>query len=160
MILLVGLGNPGEKYQHNRHNVGHQFVDFIVGSSEFVVRSQDFKLVKSNVFMNDSGSFVQKLTTYYQLSTTNLYILHDDLDLKLGEYKIQKGVGPKVHYGLNSVEKALGNKDFWRVRIGVDNRDPDNRTPGEDYVLQNFSPDEVKMLDKLFPKIWEAICRI
>jgi PTH1 family peptidyl-tRNA hydrolase len=89
-------------------------------------------------------------------------VIHDDLDIKLGEYKIQKGVGPRLHNGISSVEKALGTKDFWRVRVGVENR-PSNlkffnlnfrrRIPGEKYVLQKFSDQERETLYRVFDKI-------
>lgn len=141
MKLIIGLGNPGEKYQSNRHNVGHQFVDWAKRG------------LKTDVFMNDSGRFVAAKLNFHKLKPDDLYIVHDDLDIRLGEYKIQKGVGPKVHYGLNSIEAVLETKDFWRIRIGVDNRDPENRTPGEDYVLQNFSTDEKKIIDGVFDAV-------
>lgn len=141
MKLIIGLGNPGEKYRGNRHNVGHQFVE----------RAK--KGFKTDVFMNDSGRFVAAKLNFLKLKPADLYVVHDDLDIRLGEYKIQMGIGPKVHNGVSSIEAALGTKDFWRIRIGVDNRDPDNRTPGEDYVLQNFSSDEKKIIEEVFDAI-------
>ncbi|MEK7565863.1 MAG: hypothetical protein AAB506_02365 [Patescibacteria group bacterium] len=144
MKLLVGLGNPGAKYLKNRHNVGHMFIDFLA-SQELLLRSW-----KSDVFMNESGVFVKK----YLTNLTNLYIVHDDLDLKLGTYKIQFGVGPKVHNGIKNIEEVLGTKDFWRIRIGVDNRSPANgRETGERYVLEDFADGELKILKGVYAKI-------
>lgn len=161
MKLLVGLGNPGGKYKNNRHNVGHRFIDEIVRSHEFVVGSDNWKLVKSDVFMNQSGEFVKKVVTSHQpLATSNLYVVHDDLDIRLGGYKIQLGVGPKVHYGIQSIENELRTKDFWRIRIGVDNRGPNNRTPGEKYVLEDFTKKEIEILDSLFPKLWDDLIKL
>ncbi len=142
MKLIVGLGNPGTKYQNNRHNAGHLFIDFI-DSQGLALRGYFFK---TDVFMNDSGKFVTEKTNFFKISPDDLYIAHDDLDIPLGQYKIQLGVGPKVHNGVNNVEEVLGTKDFWRIRIGVDNRDSQNRMPGEDYVLQDFTKDELEIL--------------
>jgi len=145
MKLIIGLGNPGSKYIHNRHNAGHLLVEAI-GEG-----------LKTNTFMNDSGKFVKKNKPK---DLNDLYIAHDDLDIRLGQYKIQFGVGPKVHYGIQSIENELGTKDFWRIRIGVDNRDPNNRTPGEEYVLQDFSSEELKILEEVYAKIRDDIAKI
>ena len=151
MKLIVGLGNPGEKYRNNRHNVGHMVVDGL----EKRKLPKNVVVKKTAVFMNNSGSVIRRLINRYSLTINYLYVIHDDLDINLGEYKIQKGKGPKDHKGLNSIYDALGSKDFWHVRIGVDNRDPQDRIPGEDYVLQNFNQEE---LDKVNVVI-EEICK-
>ena len=83
----------------------------------------------------------------------NLVIAHDDLDIPLGKFKIQKGIGPKLHNGIESVEKSLGTKDFWRIRIGVDNRTPDNWIDGETYVLNDFRQNELDVIQALFPEV-------
>ncbi len=164
MKLIIGLGNPDERYKNNRHNVGQRFVREV--STKYKVQSTKLakvKLLETDCFMNESGKFVKKtvqkhwpnLTNWANL--TNLYIAHDDLDLPLGKFKVQFGVGPKVHYGINSIEEALGTKDFWRVRIGVDRRDPNHRIPGDAYVLQDFTREEMETLEKVFPKIWEEL---
>ncbi len=103
--------------------------------------------------MNESGKFVAEKFNFFKISPDDLYIVHDDLDISLGQYKIQKGTGPKVHNGVNNIEEVLGTKDFWRIRIGVDNREPQNRILGEDYVLQNFNNDELISLNKVFDAI-------
>jgi len=152
MKLIVGLGNPGDKYENTRHNVGYLFVD------EFTkTKSKDFLAKKSGVFMNDSGSAVKKLTSAYNLVHDNLFIVHDDLDIPLGKYKIQLGVGPKDHKGLESINHELGTKDYWHVRIGVDARDPNNRIVGEEYVLQNFTESERQILDTVIKEICKKL---
>lgn len=153
MKLIVGLGNPGKKYARTRHNVGYMLID------KFLEKNlpKDVIVRKSNVFMNSSGIAVKKLTTHYQLLTTNLYIIHDDLDIKLGEYKIQKGRGPKDHKGVNSIEDSLGKTDFWRIRIGVENRKPDKEISGEEYVLQEFDDDELVIIKKVADKVIEDL---
>ena len=97
--------------------------------------------------MNQSGEFVSGQLKKYKIDPEDLYIIHDDLDIVLGEFKIQFGRGPKDHNGLRSVDEALGTDQYWHVRIGVDNRPLDARPMGEEYVLQNFTDEEkVKIL--------------
>lgn len=168
MKLLIGLGNPGNKYQNNRHNVGFMFVDYLKKVEErgwkmdkyieseiceIEINNEKVILVKPQTFMNASGVSVLKLTKTYDLEPSNLYVIHDDLDIRLGEYKIQFGKGPKLHNGIESIEKSLRTKDFWRIRIGVDNRDLENRVSGENYVLENFTPEEATLIEAIFPRI-------
>ena len=169
MKLLVGLGNPGEKYVNNRHNAGFMMLDFLLKQGQdvkfkFDKHSQSKKLefdtgkdriilAKPQTFMNESGNSVKNLIINHQLSAINLVVVHDDLDIRLGEYKIQFGRGPKKHNGVESIEKALRTKDFWRVRIGVDNRLTGNRIAGETYVLQNFTSKERAVLKTVFDKV-------
>ncbi len=149
MKLIIGLGNPGGEYVDTRHNAGFLVADELQKDKlpvGVVVR-------KSDVFMNESGSFVKSLVNKFHPDLSDLFIIHDDLDVPLGTYKIQFGIGPKVHNGVNSVETELGTKDFWRVRVGVDNRKSDDRTQGEEYVLQNFTEEERKVLDLTIKKV-------
>lgn len=154
MKLIVGLGNPGEKYQNNRHNSGFMLIDYLQDNNIF---GTDVYYLKPKTFMNKSGDEVSRKVNYYKINPNDLVVIHDDLDLRLGEYKIQKNKGPKIHNGVNDVEQKLGYKDFWRVRIGVDNRPIENRLPGDVYVLQNFLPTEKDTLQKLFPEITKAL---
>ena len=112
-------------------------------------------ITKTNTFMNDSGSFVKDLYIKYNIQNTDLYVAHDDLDLPLGTWKIQFAKGPKDNGGINSIEQVLGTKDFWRIRVGIDNRNPEERVPGEEYVLEDFTQDEKIVLDKVV----NDICR-
>lgn len=145
MVAIVGLGNVGSKYKNTRHNVGFMFIDNFP-------RLQGVLLFKPDTMMNGSGVFVKKISSYYKLNTDALYIVHDDLDLRLGEFKIQQGKGPKVHNGVNSVEDSLGAEDFWRVRIGIDNRGPENHKSGEDYVLEDFTPEEMEIIKPIISR--------
>lgn len=157
MKLIIGLGNPGNKYKNNRHNVGHRVID--EGKSQKLKVKSDV-WVKTNTFMNDSGSFVRKMLNAYSLVPSALFVIHDDLDIRLGEFKIQKAVGPKLHNGLESIEKELGTNDFWRVRVGVDNRTQENRTPGEEYVLMDFTDEERKILDQTINQICKKLATL
>ena len=110
--------------------------------------------------MNRSGVAVKRLVDKYKVQDKNLYIIHDDLDIRLGEYKIQKGRGPKEHKGVLSVEKELGSKEFWRVRVGIDNRQAGEREEGESYTLKNFRPEEKQKFNKVVEEVADALARM
>ena len=167
MKLIVGLGNPGEKYKNNRHNAGYMFIDYMVKSLNCYMAKKTksyltmqpsnhatILLTKPLTFMNKSGIAVSDLIKNLKLKIENLVVVHDDLDIPLGKFKIQMGVGPKLHNGIESIENKLGRKDFWRIRIGVDNRTPKHRIDGESYVLQDFLAEEKKIIWSIFPKIF------
>lgn len=161
MKLVIGLGNPGEGYKINRHNVGHMFVDFLMEKLlEDDTDKNGVKVFKTEVTMNESGLFVVKKVNFYKLPLGDLVVVHDDLDLKFGEFKIQFGVGPKVHYGVNSIEESLGDKNFWRLRIGVDARNLEARIPGERYVLENFSEGELSQLKDVFVRCYTQLAKL
>ncbi|HSX49241.1 MAG TPA: aminoacyl-tRNA hydrolase [Candidatus Saccharimonadales bacterium] len=171
MKLFVGLGNPEIKFSNNRHNVGYMAIDAINASLKTKYKrkpalfSQKFLqsivsdyspfavLAKPMKYMNDSGVAVKKLVNCYNLDPENLYIIHDDLDIPIGEYKIQMAKGPKVHNGVSSVEEELGTKGFGRIRIGIENRDIKKRTKGEDYVLSDFTEEEKRIIKWVIQKI-------
>jgi PTH1 family peptidyl-tRNA hydrolase len=166
--LIVGLGNPGEKYSRSRHNVGFMVIDELarrmVNEKWAMVKKFDSLTIKfqssiifckPQTFMNASGVAVKKLADFYKIKVPDIWVIHDDLDINLGEYKIQKGVGPKLHYGIESIDKALGTGQYWRVRVGVDNRANNNeqRTKGEEYVLQNFTNEETEIVKSVIGKV-------
>jgi PTH1 family peptidyl-tRNA hydrolase len=169
MKLYIGLGNPGTEYALTRHNVGFMCIDQLAKelgttfsrdkyTDSEVAKDKDLLFAKPQTFMNSSGVAAKKLTEHYHIDVpTGMFLIHDDLDIKLGEYKIQFEVGPKVHNGVNSVEEELGTTAFWRLRIGVDNRDLANRMPGEAYVLQKFLKEELLVLSKVFSDISREI---
>lgn len=171
MRLIVGLGNPGEKYEATRHNVGFVVVDNIArhGGKEWlensytdsmVIRENEFVLAKPLTFMNSSGVAVNKLLKFFELQPEDMIVVHDDLDITLGEYKIQFAKGPKVHNGVNSIENHLGTDKFWRARVGVENRDPENRIPGESYVLQKMPLLEVQQFEYILPDLIKDVMNI
>src|SRR3989338_539584 len=172
MKLIVGLGNPGEKYKNTRHSVGFMVVnrigqDYCLPTTDYSkweeksnllsvvcgLKTVDVLLAQPHTFMNNSGEAVKKLVDWFKVKYDDLYVIHDELDIKLGEYKIQKGKGPKVHNGLLSIEEKLGTADFWRIRVGVDNRKPENRISGEQYVLEDFENEEKEIIDQVIAKI-------
>lgn len=162
MKLVIGLGNPGNKYANTRHNVGYMVLDKLaetLGATEFKLNKQGnflstevelggerVILIKPQGFMNNSGiSVLHAKNKHKSVKLSGMFVIHDDLDIKLGEYKIQLGKGPKVHNGLNDIYGKIYSKDFWHVRVGIDNRDSTLRTPGNIYVLQDFSDDEIQL---------------
>ena len=154
MKLIIGLGNPGDKYKNNRHNVGYMVVDKLKTKN---LKLKSVIVIKTNTFMNDSGSFVKKLTSDYCLVPSDLYVVHDDLDLPLGTWKIQFAKGPKDNGGINSIEQVLGTNNFWRIRVGIDNRNSEARTPGEEYTLEDFTKDEKVILDKVINDVCKKL---
>lgn len=154
MKLIVGLGNPGEKYKNTRHNTGFFVLDHLsLAPGEFV-------LAKPGTFMNESGEAVRELVQKHKISPENLLVIHDDLDIPLGAYKLQLAKGPKLHNGIASIEQNLGTKDFWRLRVGVENRNKNQEAAvkGEKYVLSRFNKEELEILgrittQKLIPEV-------
>lgn len=151
MKLVVGLGNPGSKYVNTRHNAG-----FLVADK---LSDNDFLLLKPDKFMNRSGVVLKAfLKKHPKIEFKDIYMVHDDLDIELGKYKITFGKGPKVHNGLKSIYEQLGSKDFWHVRIGIDNRLKTGfKGTGEDYVLSNFRPEERIVVDRVIDQVVAAL---
>jgi len=174
MYLFVGLGNPGVKYHLTRHNTGWLFADFcqvFFGSkasrfsfnpkfkasiAEINLPDRKIMLVKPETFMNESGRAVRKILDFYKLDPVKqLFLIHDDLDLPFGEYKINRGKGPRVHNGVNSVIKALGIEDFVRLRIGINNDCLSKIKAGggsvaDDFILDDFVQSEQEELPRIF----------
>ena len=158
MKVVVGLGNPGQKYTKNRHNVGFMVIDEILKlyaasphvseKLQAILYFLDKKrvLVKPQTFMNLSGRSVNRTVNFYKVKPESLLVVHDDVDLEFGEIKHQFGRGAAGHRGVESAIGALGSDQFGRIRVGVGR--PDRPVEIEDWVLQNFSekPDEVARL--------------
>ncbi len=164
--LIVGLGNKGEEYANTRHNAGFLFLDFLANffNTQFrpdkklfseIAESNKLLLVKPTTMMNYSGRCVYTVMRYCNISLDKLILVHDDLDIRLGFYKIQFARGPKIHNGLRSVESFINSKNFWRIRLGIDNRDKELRKKinGSDYVLSNFHNYEIELLNQVFEKL-------
>lgn len=164
MQWIVGLGNPGKAYEFTRHNVGWMVTDALAeiwavewheqGKWQAVVgRSDKVGLIKPLTFMNKSGVAVRSVLQFYEKRALEgreypwLVVVHDDLDMRLGTWKIEMGHGPKAHNGLLSLYEELGTDQFYHVRIGIDARETTSpRIPGKDYVLQPFPDDERKVI--------------
>lgn len=181
MNIVVGLGNYGDRYENTRHNAGFMVLDnlrqvlqcpeFSMNKKLFseVCKTEQTIFLKPQTFMNESGKAVRAVIEYYKDKVVskntpgyqNLFVIHDDLDLPLGEYKIQFGTGPKVHNGLLSLYQHLGTKNFWHIRIGIDTREGDRTIAPQVYVLQKFTPDEKeKMNQVIYSLVKELSIRI
>ncbi len=151
MILIVGLGNPGRKYQKTRHNIGFRIVDELKS-----LNLKNVILEKPKTFMNESGKSVKSLTTNYKLQTTNLIVIHDDIDIPLGKIRIVKNRGSAGHKGVESIVRELGTKNFARFRIGILPKTGKPKNP-EKFVLQKFNKEEEKIVKEVIKKTAEAI---
>lgn len=173
MKAIIGLGNIGEIYAKNRHNVGFQFIKFGVGSLK-IERKKSYKfsiiyecklkgrqilIVKPTALMNLSGLSAKEVMHLYSLNLKDLLIVHDDLDIELGKYKLQKRKGPAGHNGVIDIENKLKNKDFLRLRIGIENR-KDMLVPGEEYVLSDFLEKEIVIINDVFKKAWQEVLEV
>lgn len=166
MKIFIGLGNPDSKYQHTRHNLGTQVVLRLVKNFEMTLANHpktNCQIAKAgqsyfaitNEYMNHSGIAVAKLLNFFKAEPQDLYLIHDDLDLPVGEWRLQFDRGPAGHNGVLSTIDHLGTQAFWRYRIGIGH--PLDSTPVESYVLQPFTPDEKKIISQTIDKIVEDI---
>ena len=154
--LLVGLGNPGDKYAATRHNAGFWFVDAvsaqnniklsldakmfgIVAKFDGGVSTKDVWLIKPTTFMNNSGKAVAAIANYYKILPAEILVVHDELDLPAGAAKLKFGGGHGGHNGLKDIHAALGTADYWRLRLGIGHPGanlPDKGNEVINYVLK------------------------
>jgi PTH1 family peptidyl-tRNA hydrolase len=173
--LVVGLGNPGPQYAHNRHNVGFMVAELLakrIGASfarktrggvaevaegrlGFGVDAPKIVLVKPQSYMNLSGGPVVALAQFSKVAPAQVIAIHDELDIPYGQIRMKLGGGEGGHNGLRSMSKSLSTKDYLRVRFGI-GRPPGRQDPA-DYVLSNFSAAERKELDFLVDKAADAV---
>jgi len=160
MLLLVGLGNPGEKYRNHRHNVGFMAVDAIADEHGFGAARKKFQgdlregeisgvkaiVLKPQTYMNDSGLSVGAAMRFFKLSPADVVVFHDELDLAAGKIKVKLGGGNAGHNGLRSIDEHIGN-DFRRVRIGIGHPGDKSRVTG--HVLGDFAKADHDWLDPL-----------
>lgn len=151
MWLLVGLGNPGDKYKDNRHNIGFMAIDAIADHFSFPVFKTKFQgvlaegsidgdkiiLLKPQTYMNESGQSVRKAADFYKIDTSRIVVFHDELDLLPAKMRVKTGGGTAGHNGLKSIQAHLGKQEFIRVRLGIGH--PGDRDRVSDYVLSNFA---------------------
>jgi PTH1 family peptidyl-tRNA hydrolase len=166
MKLFFGLGNPGKQYQNTRHNLGQMIIDNYVRAQRAAPLRIKSKLnsalveIDKNIFaistsfMNESGIALQKVTAFYKFSPENIYIIHDDLDLPIGEWRLQFDRGPAGHNGVKSIIENLGTQAFWRIRVGIGKSEFDN---AEEYVLKPFFKEEKMLISETLDKILTEI---
>ena len=165
MHLIVGLGNIGEKYQLTRHNVGFMVIDEMtknlatsnIQKSNFhsTLEKSSYDLFsKPTTYMNNSGMAVQAIKEYYKLEMEDIIVIHDDIDLPFGTVKFKIGGGHGGHNGLRSIDAHIG-KEYTRVRIGVGK--PQDKADVANYVLNNFSKEELNKLPDIIEHTMNAI---
>jgi peptidyl-tRNA hydrolase, PTH1 family len=154
MRLVVGLGNPGSRYARNRHNIGFMAVDAIARRHRYPGFRSRFKgelgegsiegervlLLKPQTFMNASGESVGEAARFFRILPSEVFVIHDEIDLRPGKVRAKRGGGSAGHNGLRSID-ALFGADYWRVRIGVGH--PGIKELVQPYVLQNFPGEEL-----------------
>ena len=146
MKLFVGLGNTGKQYLKTRHNIGHQIIE--------VLKNKEIPHAKFEIntgFMNEAGLSAQQFVHFYKADLNDFYLIHDDLDLPVGEYRIQFDRGPAGHHGVESVIGHLCTQAFNRIRVGIGK--PPEFVDVADFVLQNFTANEKKIIDETIDKI-------
>jgi PTH1 family peptidyl-tRNA hydrolase len=171
MKLIVGLGNPGEIYAKNRHNVGFMMMDKLREEWNFPefkfskkfdaeisednlklkIKNHKILLVKPQTFMNCSGEAVKKIMKFYKSKPADLIVIHDDLDIDLGKHKISTDSSAAGHNGVQSIIDSLGTKNFKRLRIGIEGTQlrQKRKIPGDEFVLKNFTTEEFKVIKKI-----------
>ncbi|MBK7354365.1 MAG: aminoacyl-tRNA hydrolase [Nitrosomonas sp.] len=161
MKLIVGLGNPGEKYALTRHNIGFVWLQQLaaelkvsfVSEVKFhglcasgVYQGEPFRLLMPQTYMNASGMATASLCRFYQCNPEQILVIHDELDLSPGIIKLKLGGGSGGHNGLKDIITKIGSNDFWRLRIGIGH--PGNRAAVVDYVLHPPSKEEASLIDE------------
>ena len=168
-FIIVGLGNPGRKFEHNRHNVGFMLLNHIsikLGESFSKVEAKALVcktsyhgerliLVKPQTFMNNSGVSVSSLVRFYQVPLENLLVVYDDVDLPLGTMRLRPSGGSSGQKGMQSIIERLGSDEFPRLRIGTGR--PPGRMDAADYVLQDFPNQETELLNDTLNRAVDAV---
>ncbi len=158
MLAIVGLGNPGEKYEHTRHNVGYDVISIIAAKldtpikklkfqgtiGETIYKGQKLVLIKPQTYMNLSGLTVQEAMSWYKLEPKDVLILVDDIDLPFGQVRVRAKGGPGTHNGLRHIVQCTGSGNFPRVRVGMGAPPPEWDLA--DWVLSKFQTEEERKI--------------
>ena len=171
MQLIVGLGNPGEKYQYTRHNIGYMAIDNIVAAQqdykikkkfnsiiyETILDKNRIILIKPETYMNNSGDAVFQIANFYKIDSKNILVLHDELDIPFGKIRIKSGGGNAGHNGLKSISKKIDN-NYTRVRLGIGHPGHKERVNG--HVMGNFTGSEKEKLNQILNYLTNNIYEI
>ena len=180
MNLIIGLGNPGQGYARNRHNIGFICVNHLArtygirfdkGQGRARVATGEIAggkvvLAKPHTFMNRSGESVSRLVKRFNVSPSDLLVIHDDLDLPLGKVRIRQDGSSGGHKGIESIISSLGSQDFLRLRVGIGRPNPaqDSTEVSEAdivaYVLSDFTPEQKQIIAGVIPRVSETIYSI
>jgi PTH1 family peptidyl-tRNA hydrolase len=168
-FLIAGLGNPGRKYEHNRHNVGFMLLNRLANhlgenfgqvQSRALIAKPSYQgeriiLAKPQTYMNNSGNAIRSLVHFYQVPLENLLVVYDDVDLPLGTLRLRSSGGSAGQKGMQSIISQLGTEEFPRLRIGTGR--PPGRREAADYVLQDFPPVEHDLLNEVLGRAVDAV---
>jgi len=169
MKLIVGLGNPGKEYENTRHNIGFSFIDFYLDSTgtsgkwtnkfegeylEASINGEKVIFLKPQTYMNLSGNSVRKVMDYFNIDVSDILIIADDLDIKVGNFKLKSDGSCGGHNGLRNIEACIGTTEYKRLKIGISKN---VETDTKDYVLGNFSKEERETLKEVFKNLVEVI---
>jgi len=171
MQLIVGLGNPGGKYQYTRHNIGYMAIDNIVSAQqdykikkkfnsiiyETIIDKNRTILIKPETYMNNSGDAVSQIANFYKIDSKNILVLHDELDIPFGKIRIKSGGGNAGHNGLKSISKKIDN-NYTRVRLGIGH--PGNKEGVNGHVMGNFTGSEKEKLNQILNYLTNNIYEI
>jgi PTH1 family peptidyl-tRNA hydrolase len=177
MKLIVGLGNPGKAYAHNRHNIGFRCLNHLARLHSIQVKKHQCQsqvgngkiagvevlLAKPKTFVNQSGGAVERLMRKYNISIDDLLVIYDDLDLPLGKLRLRPGGSAGGHKGINSTISALGSENFPRIKVGIGRPTTEDGTAITDedvivgYVLSDFTPQEEATIKLAIATVAEAI---
>lgn len=166
-FLIVGLGNPGARYERTRHNVGYWCIDRLGQTwgpsrerrrfkgllSELRLDGRRLILLKPQTFMNDSGDAAAASVRWYKVSPSHLLVIHDDLDLPVGRMRVRAGGSSGGHRGVDSIIERLGDDGFVRLRIGI-GRPADDAV---DHVLSPFSPEELTVIERIVGAVPDVV---
>lgn len=170
IYLLIGLGNPGEKYKNNKHNVGFLFLDYLKEKYKFnkfkkrknyYYSLNEFNniktaLIKPDTYMNLSGMAVSNALSFFKATIDKILIIYDDIALPFGKIRIRENGSSGGHNGLKNIELELGTKDYKRIRIGIDS--PKYTSALRDYVLKDFSDEHMSTLKRnIFAIVEESV---
>ncbi|MFZ5354778.1 MAG: aminoacyl-tRNA hydrolase [Bacillota bacterium] len=169
MYIIVGLGNPGEKYKYTKHNVGFMTIDYLASQhgisvskikhkaviGEGTVGGEKVVLAKPQTFMNLSGESVMELLHWYKVDVSRLIVIYDDIDLPIGKLRIRPNGSSGTHNGMRSIIYLLNSQDFPRVRIGIGGK-PDYMDLA-DYVISNFHKDDIPIMAETVEKAAKAV---
>ena len=175
MKLIIGLGNPGKEYANTRHNAGFIILDQISHTFGFppfkmqeklgaeiskkTLHGEEIILAKPQTFMNRSGEATQKIMNYYKIPIADIAVIHDDLDIPLGSFKISPNSSAAGHNGIVNIIAHLGTQQFKRIRIGIEGAEKklQRSMSGSDFVMQQFSSEELQTIKDLSSSIEKEI---
>ncbi|WP_027334605.1 aminoacyl-tRNA hydrolase [Mycoplasmopsis felifaucium] len=163
MKLIVGLGNPGESYKFTRHNVGFLAVDKICQKNNITLNKEKFNgefvicddviIARPLTYMNNSGDFVYALANFYKIDSSDIIVIYDEKDFKIGQAAIKIGGSSGGHNGIQSIMNHFKTNDFKRLRVGIGTS---KTVPLRNYVLSNFTIDEFKIIEPVLELASEA----